>query len=38
MNWAVASILEAFAVTLVFDLIWVGIFKLTARKKEGMTK
>ncbi len=38
MNWAAVSILEAFAVTLVFDLIWVGIYKLTARKKEGITK
>ncbi len=38
MNWAVVSILEAFAVVLVMDLIWVCIYKLTAGKKEGMTK
>lgn len=32
MNWAVVCILEAFAVTLVMDLIWIGIYKLTAKK------
>ncbi len=32
MNWAVISILEAFAVTLVMNLIWVGIYKLTVKK------
>jgi len=32
MNWALVSILEAFAVTLVMNLIWIGIYKLTAKK------
>lgn len=32
MNWAFASILEAFGVTLVMNLIWIGIYKLTVKE------
>jgi hypothetical protein len=34
MDWATACILEALAVTLVLDLIWIGIYKLTAKEKK----
>ena len=31
MNWAYLSIIQAFVVTLVLTLIWIGIYKLTSR-------
>lgn len=34
MNWAYISILEALGVTLVLDLIWIGIYKVTSKRKK----
>ena len=36
MNWAYASIIQAFVVSLVLILIWIGIYKITSgRSTEG---
>ncbi len=34
MSWVLTSILGAFAVTLVMNLLWIGIYKLTSRDKK----
>ena len=35
MNWAYLSIIEAFVVTLVLTLIWIGIYKATSKNEKN---
>jgi hypothetical protein len=31
MNWAYLSIVQAFVVSLVLNLIWIGVYKMTSK-------
>jgi len=33
MSWVLLTIIEVIAITAVLNLIWIGIYKLTAKKK-----
>ncbi len=34
MNWAYTSIIQAFVITLIFNLIWIVIYKITANRQK----
>ena len=34
MNWAYASIIQAFVVSMVLILIWIGIYKITSGRSK----